>query len=106
MMINSNQKGKRGERELSKILTEFGYPSRRSQQFCGKGDDSADITSSLPFHIESKFVEKLNLEKAYNQALEDSKGQKPPIVCHRKSRGQWMVTMSLEDFLRAISSPA
>ncbi|WP_341350090.1 hypothetical protein [Clostridium akagii] len=34
-MTNSKQKGARGERELSSKLKEYGYNTRRGQQYCG-----------------------------------------------------------------------
>ena len=42
MAINSNSKGKKGELELSKILREHGYDTRRGQQYCGANGD-ADV---------------------------------------------------------------
>lgn len=33
--MNSRQKGAGGERELSRILREYGYDCRRGQQYCG-----------------------------------------------------------------------
>ena len=36
------EKGKRGERELAGILRDYGYDTRRGQQFCGS-DGSADV---------------------------------------------------------------
>ncbi len=35
------EKGKRGERELAGILRDYGYDTRRGQQFCG-ADGSAE----------------------------------------------------------------
>lgn len=41
-MTNSRQKGARGERELARILREYGYDCRRGQQYCGANGD-ADV---------------------------------------------------------------
>mgnify|MGYP007029125919 FL=1 len=58
--INSRSKGARYERELSKYLSENGFPARRGQQFAG-GSDSPDVVSDeFPFHIEAKHVPALN----------------------------------------------
>lgn len=42
-MINSKKKGAKGERELANTLKEYGFDCRRTQQFCGKGGESADV---------------------------------------------------------------
>jgi Holliday junction resolvase len=52
--LNSNQKGKRGEREAAAFLTDEGFPARRGQQFAG-GTDSPDVVceslSGLHFEV-------------------------------------------------------
>ena len=99
-MINSKEKGKKGELELAKILKDkYGFECRRSQQFCGKGGESADVIG-LPFiHIECKRVEKLNIDEALNQAINDCKQGMIPAVFHRKNKTKWKVTMDLDDFM-------
>lgn len=96
--INSRKKGAEGERELAKILREHGYESRRGQQFCGKNGD-ADVVGLPGIHIECKRVERLDLNAAMKQAMEDAKNYDRPCVFHRKNRDFWKVTMTLEDFL-------
>ena len=100
-MINSRAKGVRGERELSNYLKEHGYDTRRGQQYCGANGD-ADVVGLDGFHIECKRVQALNIDKAYEQAESDSKEGEMPIVCHRKDRMKWKVTLSLDDFLKLI----
>ena len=97
--INSRAKGAAGERELSNKLKEYGFETRRGQQFCGANGD-ADVVGLPGVHIECKRVEKLDLEKAYTQAVNDAKENEIPIVFHRKNREQWKITMSLEDFMK------
>lgn len=54
--MNSNQKGKKGERELAAILKSYGYEdSRRGQQYCGSNGD-ADVVGLPGIHIECKRV--------------------------------------------------
>lgn len=97
--MNSRQKGARGERELANILKGYGYEeSRRGQQYCGSNGD-ADVVGLSGIHIECKRVEKLNLEKAMEQAEHDRKEQEKPAVFHRKDRKPWLVTMKLEDWM-------
>lgn len=96
--MNSNAKGKRGERELAHYLTERGFPSRRGQQY--SGDPSApDVVSDLPLHIECKRVERIQLYPAIDQAAADA-GDKPPLVCHRRNGREWLAILRLDDLLR------
>lgn len=97
--MNSKAKGGRGERELAAELRSYGYNAERGQQFQG-GPDSPDVKGLPGIHIECKRVERLNLHEAYNQAVRDAKGLKIPAVFHRRNRGRWMVTLSLDDFMR------
>lgn len=97
--MNSREKGKRGERELAKLLKEHGYEARRNQQYCGANGD-ADVIGLPGVHIECKRVEKLNLDAAMEQARRDAREGEMPVVMHRKDRGDWKVTLSLEDFMK------
>lgn len=98
-MVNSNQKGKKGEREWAKFCREQGYDVRRTQQYAGGMEESADCVGLPGIHQEVKRVERLNILDAYEQALIDSIGTgKIPIVAHRKNKHNWMVTMSAEDW--------
>lgn len=96
--MNVRDKGANGERELSKILRENGFETRRGQQYCGAGGDP-DVIGLDGIHIEVKRVEKLNIEKAMEQAINDHKEGTKPTVFHRKNRKPWLVTMLLEDWL-------
>lgn len=98
MAINSKQKGARGERELSNKLKEYGYTTRRSQQYCGANGD-ADVIGLPGVHIECKRVERLNIYDAISQAKHDAKENEIPTVFHRKDRCEWLVTMTLEDYM-------
>ena len=99
MPVNSRQKGKTGELELSHKLQEYGYETRRSVQYNGK-DGQADVVGLPNIHIECKRVEKLNLYDAMEQAKRDAKGGNMPAVFHRKNRHNWLVTMELDDFMK------
>lgn len=98
--MNSNRKGKVGEREWRDVLRANGYEARRGQQFAG-GPDSPDVISSLPIHFEVKRVEKLNLRSAVVQAGSDSHG-KTWAISHRWNNGPWLVTQTAEDWFKAI----
>lgn len=97
-MKNSRAKGARGERELSNLLKEHGFSTRRGQQYCGANGD-ADVVGLPGIHIECKRVEKLNIYNALAQAENDCKEDEVPVVMHRKDREKWIVTMILDDWI-------
>ena len=100
MAVNSKRKGADGERELAKKLNEYGFETRRSVQYNGKADDGkADLVNLPGIHIECKRVERLNITKAMLQAIRDAKNGELSTVFHRKNRGEWLVTMRLEDWM-------
>ena len=97
MAINSKQKGKAGELELVHKLQQLGFETRRTAQYNGKENGSlADLVGIDGAHIECKRVENLNLQKAMEQAIRDSKEGEVPMVFHRKNRKGWLVTMPIE----------
>lgn len=99
MSINSRVKGATAERELSNILKDHGYDTRRGQQYCGANGD-ADVVGLDGVHIECKRVERLMIDKAMEQSRSDSREGEVPVVIHRRSRKPWLVTMSLEDWIK------
>jgi Holliday junction resolvase len=102
-MTNSRQKGARGERLWADTLTNFGYPARRGQQFCGTGDSPDVVCESLPFfHPEVKNTERLNLEDWLFKATQEADGRLP-YVAHKKNRKPWLVTMYAEDWIALLS---
>ena len=98
--MNSKIKGKGGELELASLLRGYGYQGcRRGQQYCGTNGD-ADVIGLPGIHIECKRVEKLNIEKAMEQARQDARKEELPSVFHRKNRNPWLVTMTMEDWMK------
>ena len=94
--MNSRDKGARGEREFAKELTLLGFEARRGCQFAG-GEDSPDVVGGIcGTHAEVKRVQKLNIDKAMQQAIRDF-GKNVPYVAHRKNGKQWLVTLQLAD---------
>lgn len=97
--MNSKAKGARGERELANKLKEYGYDCRRGQQYCGSNGD-ADVVGLPGIHIECKRVEHLNLYDAIDQSKLDSTNTSSlPAVFHRKDNHEWLVTMTLDDWI-------
>ncbi len=97
-MTNSREKGARGERELAGVLRDFGYETRRGQQYSGANGD-ADVVGLPGIHIECKRVERLNLYDAIAQAKHDARDGEIPCVFHRKNDCKWLVTMEIDDWM-------
>lgn len=95
----SREKGKRGERELAKTLRSYGFNTKRGQQYCGANGD-ADVIGLPGVHIECKRVERLNLYDAMTQSKTDAREGEMPVVMHRKNHCDWLVTLSLDDFMK------
>lgn len=105
--INSKKKGNLGELEFAKLLTEAGFPARRSSQYCGQSGEAADnICESLAdWFIEVKRVQNLNVEKAFRKAKgEAGLKNRKVLLAHRKNHGEWLVTVDWEVFRTLISS--
>jgi Holliday junction resolvase len=92
----SRNKGRNGETQLVHVLETYGYKVRRGAAFLGE----PDILGIPGLHIECKRVERLNLEAAMDQSKRDAKPGEVPVVMHRKNRRPWVVTLSLDDFMR------
>ena len=99
--INSKRKGKTGELELARKLKEHGYGARRTVQYNGKEDEGqADLLGLPGIHIECKRTERLSLYDAIAQAKRDCDGKEQlPTVFHRKNNSEWLVIMTLEDWM-------
>ncbi len=95
--INSRNKGKEGERELARRLTQLGHPSHRGNQYKGS-PDSPDVVGLDGIHIECKRVENLSINNAMQQSIQDA-GENVPVVIHRTNRAEWKVTMLLDDWI-------
>ena len=97
--MNSRNKGKRGELEWARVLSEMGFPATRGQQHSG-GVDSPDVKGGIPgTHAEVKRVERLDLAGAMAQAIHDA-GDAIPYVAHRRNNHPWLVTVRAVDFLK------
>lgn len=101
--MNSCRKGKKGERELARVLREHGFEASRNaqQQQSGGGYDRPDVVvEALPgVHWEAKRCERFYLYDALDQARRDSADGQIPVVAHRRNRCRWVVVLDLADFL-------
>ncbi len=111
-MIQSRQKGARGERDAAKAWAEsLGLDPaacRRGQQFAG-GTESPDVVTPMEnIHLEVKRVERGNPYGWIDQAVRDA-GSKIPVVLHRRNNREWLAIVRLNDvpgLAREVSSQA
>ncbi len=98
MALNSRRKGKTGELEAAQCLREiFGWTTARSVQHCGTADSAdlrVDQTPGLWWEI--KRVERLNVPKTMRTAAAQC-GRRTPVLMHRPSRSEWLITLRLTD---------
>lgn len=105
MGLSERNKGKRGERVVKDELMSLfpGTEARRTAQFNGREGQVGDVKWIDGVHVESKFVEKLNLQAAMEQAIRDAPTGCLPIVCHKRSRKDLLVTLRLLDLPGLVS---
>jgi Holliday junction resolvase len=96
----SQRKGRSGEIELVKILNNNGISAETGQAV--SFGSTPDIVGVDGVHAEVKRVERLNILEAMNQAIRDSEkfDDGLPTLFHRRNRSPWLVTMTLEDWLK------
>lgn len=112
-MVNSRNKGKRGELEAVRVLRAHGIPARRGRQYTG-GGDSPDVVHALApvLHVEVKFTQRLLIDDWYDQAVVDG-NYRLPVVLHRRATvgGRpplWICTTAVRDLalVRGARHPA
>ena len=94
--LRSRNKGKRGEREVVKILQQIvgdqGEISRAATGYTGY-----DIKGLDWLAIEVKFQETLNVNAWWQQTLDQAKdAELTPVLFYRKSRQPWTVRTRVE----------
>lgn len=97
-MPNSRQKGARGERDAASCLRQLGHQHvRRGVQYQG-GPDSPDVVGVPHLHLEVKWVERLNIWKALEQASKDAGVMRTPGVMFKRNRSGWHIAVEAEYF--------
>lgn len=99
-MKNSQRKGRDGEKELARILNEYGIDAAPGQAL--NFGTIPDVVGIPGIHVEVKRVERLNVDAAMCQAIRDSIkfGDGMPALFHRRNRQPWLVTMRLDDWIQ------
>lgn len=100
--MNSRNKGKRGELEFVHYLKDRNVEARRGQQYCGTSGDP-DVVAGAPLHdchLEVKRREAGNPYPWLDQAKNDAKPEKIPVVVHKRNGKEWIVILDVDHFLQ------
>lgn len=104
-MVNSRQKGKRGEREAAALLRSHGFEeARRSVQYSGR-EGTADLAGTLGYHVEVKNTGRCALP-AWLEQVDRDRGQKPFLILWKQPGGRWLAIGDAKDVLPALSKKA
>jgi len=100
MSKSQQHKGRAGELELVRVLNDHNIPARPGDPV--SYGTTPDVVGVPGIHCEVKRVEKLNIQTAIDQAVQDADRFQDgaPAVFHRRNRKQWLVTMQLDDWLK------
>ncbi len=98
---SQREKGCRGERLWRDVCRAVGFEQvERGGQLYQTGREIADCIGLPYIHQEVKFQERLNLRAAMEQSERDTAPGELPILAHKTSRKEWLVTMRGRDFLK------
>ena len=93
----SRAKGARGDLEVRDLVRSVWPAAERGIEQCRSGTACADVEGT-PYWIEVSRAERKTAEAKMRQAVSATDGR-PPVVFRRKNRGEWLVTMRVDDFL-------
>lgn len=95
----SQRKGRAGELELCRVLSDYGYSVKPGAAV--SFGSTPDIVGLPGIHIEVKRREQTDIAAALKQASEDAQrfGDGLPVVFTRGNRQRWRVVMTLDDFM-------
>ena len=100
--LTSRNKGKRGEREVVKLLQPminevYGYyelePPKLERNQMQSNNGGYDIVGLDWLALEVKFQEQLNIKAFWKQTVAQAVKGQEPVLIYRKSRMKWRVMM-------------
>lgn len=98
-MVNSREKGKRGEREAVRLLRDTGFPdAERSVQYRGRAGTAADVIGAGPWHVEVKNTAKAALP-AWLEQVDRDRGDRPFLILWKQPGKRWLVIADAADVL-------
>ncbi len=108
--MNVRNKGNRGERAWRDVINTVFHVQFARTPLSGGLDLKGDLLRKYgspksiadEFHWEVKRVEKLNIHKALQQAIRDSRPPLIPCVVFRRNNEDWRITLQAKDFLNIL----
>lgn len=97
----SRRKGGSGEREVVKLAAAHGFTGLRTRS--GGGQVRGDVAGIPGVALEVKRMERESVRAWFEQA-EANCGDDMPVVAHRKNRGPWLATLTLDDLLALVKA--
>lgn len=91
--MDRNKKGHDFEREIARIFREHGFLSARRGMQYQEGGAQPDVVGTPGWHVECKRQEKTHLTDWMQQSVHDAKPGEIPVVVHKKSRQDILITM-------------
>ena len=99
MSASERRKGAEGEREVVRLLHEYGWPQAKRTSDGASQSQRGDIANGpLGVHWEVRRREALSIWACLAQAEGDAKGDWP-VVAFRRSRSGWYAALPLEALL-------
>lgn len=107
----SRDKGKRGELEACEALAEMWPGLKRIYGQARANNSSPDIDApGCPVWLEVKRNEGRSVYEAMAQALDaclapprsSGNPSRPPVIVHKRNRGEWLVTVRAVDLARLL----
>ena len=97
---SAQAKGRRAELELAQYLRDHGHIEAKPGSPASYGTEP-DVTGLPGLHIECKRHERLEIGRWYEQSQRDAAKMQDgrPVVIYRQNRKDWMILLSLSDFL-------
>lgn len=108
--MNVRNKGNRGERAWRDVINSIFHVQFARTPLSGGLDLKGDLLKKYgspksiadEFHWEVKRVEKLNIHRALQQAIRDSRPPLIPCVVFRRNNEDWRITLQAKDFLNIL----
>ncbi len=102
MSKKSTRKGKVGEREAARLLTENGIPAERNLTECRRGQ-GRDLITEAPLCVQVKRQARPNPLRALQEAQGGAETGEVPLALVRADGDPWVVVGLADDLLPMIS---
>lgn len=95
--INSNRKGKVGEREVIALLKDQWPEARRNLE--QHTDDKRDVLAVAGVHFQVRRKESLRLWEALADTAAEAAEHDLPVLVFRRNRSKWYAALELDELI-------